>query len=125
VYYLYPETAGVRLEDMNTLFGEATTEVATPATLAETGSLMGIGSPASLDIRRGTPQPGMLSTNDAIPGLDIDPPHLEIGEDGKPIRGENSGEGMSGWISRMVNRSTQARNGGGGYGKVAQRDDDD
>jgi len=115
------------------LFGDATI-AATPATQAETGSLMGVGSPASLDIRRGAPEPG-ISANDAIPGLDIDPPNLEIGEHGKPItservrgRGENSGEGMSGWIGRMISRSTQARNGGvrgGGYGKVAQGDDDD
>ena len=121
----------MRLEDMNALFGDATTAMPTPATQAERGSLMGVGSPASLDLRRGNPEPGMFSTSDAIPGLDIDPPHLDIGDDGKPIkvdssrgRSANGGEGIGAWIGRMVSRTRRegsgSSRGGGNYGRVAQ-----
>lgn len=111
VYFLYPETANVRLEDMNALFGDATTAMPTPATQAERGSLMGIGSPASLDIRRGASQPGMFSATDAIPGLDIDPPDLAFGPDGKPLYEDSRGrqQGAPSWISRMVSRTRQER----------------
>jgi hypothetical protein len=135
VYFLYPETANVRLEDMNDLFGDATTMMPTPATQAERGSLMGVGSPGSIDIGQGTPQPGNFGADTAIPGLDIDPPDVEIGQDGKPIYGdgprgrnimsEDRSEGMGGWIGRMMSRTRRERSGsatGGknGYGRVGQ-----
>ncbi|KAM3077421.1 Ribulose bisphosphate carboxylase large chain [Clarireedia jacksonii] len=106
VYFIYPETAGVRLEDMDMLFGDATTAMPTPATRAETGSLMGPGSPVpSVDLRRGYNSNG-IGPSSAIPGLDIDPPNISI-VNGKPqfAADEESGEGVGGWISRMVNRS--------------------
>lgn len=94
---------------MDMLFGDATTAMPTPATQAERGSLMGAGSPATLDIRRGGPGPG-----DAIPGLDIDPPKVSV-EDGKPRLSRNEqqeqGEGLGGWISRMVRRNNGSANG--------------
>lgn len=42
----------------------------------------------------------------AIPGLDIDPPHVSI-KNGKPqyAGDEEAGEGVGGWISRMVKRN--------------------
>lgn len=133
VYFLYPETANVRLEDMNVLFGDATTAMPTPATQAEQGSLMGVGSPASMDIRRNTPQLGGFSANDAIPGLDIDPPDIEVGPDGKVVpnaprgRRENGGEGLGGWIGRMVSRTRNNRDRSasnrGQYGRVGQDED--
>ncbi|GFF43045.1 high-affinity glucose transporter [Aspergillus udagawae] len=108
VYFLYPETSGVRLEDMDVLFGDATTAVPTPATQAERGSLMSGGSPVpSLDIRR---QYGQFGTESAIPGLDIDPPNISAHENSKPAGlnplNESSGrpEGIGGWISNMVSR---------------------
>ncbi|EAW23002.1 putative MFS monosaccharide transporter [Aspergillus fischeri NRRL 181] len=108
VYFLYPETSGVRLEDMDVLFGDATTAVPTPATQAERGSLMSGGSPVpSLDIRR---QYGQFGTESAIPGLDIDPPTINTHENSKPAGlnplDESSGrpEGIGGWISNMVSR---------------------
>lgn len=115
---------------MNALFGDATTAMPTPATQAERGSLMGVGSPASMDIRRGSPHLGQFSANDAIPGLDIDPPVMEIGPDGKPVaqgsrgRNQSGGEGLGGWISRMVSRN-QERSGSnrGQYGRIDQDDD--
>lgn len=94
------------------LFGDATTAMPTPATRAETGSLMGISSPVpSMDLRRGIQGGGPgygngLGPSSAIPGLDIDPPHVSI-VNGKPqyATDDESNEGVGGWISRMVNRT--------------------
>jgi hypothetical protein len=123
VYFVYPETANVRLEDMNALFGDATTAMPTPATQAERGSLMGVGSPSSIDIRGGTPyQPGVFSAEAAIPGLDIDPPDVELDSNGRPRGRGSDSEGFGGWIGRMVSRSRQDSRGRGQYGKVGQDD---
>ncbi|KAE8348563.1 hypothetical protein BDV28DRAFT_87164 [Aspergillus coremiiformis] len=108
VYFLYPETSGVRLEDMDTLFGDATTAMPTPASQGERGSLMSVGSPVpSLDIRR---QYAQFGPDNAIPGLGIDPPNINPGENAKVAqRGPQTGggsrlEGFGGWISNMVSR---------------------
>lgn len=62
---------------MDALFGDATTEMPTPATQGEEGPLMGGDSPASsLDIQR---QRGNFGTDSAIPGLDINPPDVDDG----------------------------------------------
>ncbi|KAI9730574.1 MAG: hypothetical protein M1834_005815 [Cirrosporium novae-zelandiae] len=103
VWFLYPETSGVRLEDMNALFGDASTAMPTPATQAERASLMGVGSPVpSLDIRNQT----QFGPDSAIPGLDIDPPHVAI-ENGKPQLRDISARGspsVSSFIGRVFNR---------------------
>ncbi|KAF2129122.1 hypothetical protein P153DRAFT_431911 [Dothidotthia symphoricarpi CBS 119687] len=118
VYFIYPETANVRLEDMNSLFGDATTVAATPQTLAEVESLFSgdRGSPVpSLDIRGGR------GADAAIPGLNIDPPDLESGN--SLSKAEADGEGIGGWISNMVKR-----NGNGGdssSGKYKRIDQDE
>lgn len=138
VYFIYPETAGIRLEDMDTLFGDATTAMPTPATRAETGSLLGVNSPVpSMDLRgvvNATPRfANSLGPAGAIPGLDIDPPHVSI-VNGKPqyAEDEEGGEGVGGWISRMVNRnkdgasSSSVRSGkSGGTGKYKALDQDE
>lgn len=107
VYFLYPETANVRLEDMDQLFGDATTAMPTPAQHAEVESLMSARSPVpSLDIRRG---PGHFSADHAIPGLDINPPQAQdghISKDSKhqpPEEHAPRREGLGGWISRIAN----------------------
>ncbi|RMD39382.1 hypothetical protein DV735_g5746, partial [Chaetothyriales sp. CBS 134920] len=128
VYFLYPETANVRLEDMNAIFGDATTTMPTPATQAESGALPGLGSPSSIDIRQGA-QSSLFSAADAIPGLDIEPPDVEIGRDGKRVdtnQGDgHRGEGFGGWIGRMV--KNKPRGDGdpskGRYGKINQDED--
>ncbi len=98
---------------MDTLFGDATTAMPTPATRAEAGSLMGASSPVpSMDLRRGVLIGELhgngLGPSNAIPGLDIDPPHVNI-KNGKPQYGTDdngsTSEGVGGWISRMVNRN--------------------
>lgn len=95
---------------MDSLFGDATTAMPTPVTRAETGSLMAVGSPVpSMHLGRGigTPSQDGLGPSNAIPGLDIDPPNVSI-KNGKPqysVEDEENGEGVGGWISRMVNRT--------------------
>jgi hypothetical protein len=90
---------------------------------------MGVGSPSSIDIRQGGNQPGQFSAQDAIPGLDIDPPHIEIGPDGKPIessRGRQAdGEGLGGWIGRMVSRNRRDRSDSAAQGRYAKVGQDD
>ena len=115
---------------MDQLFGDATTAMPTPAQHAEIESLMsGNRSPVpSLDIRRG--RPGGFTADNAIPGLDINPP--VDGENGKSqlADGDNDqrqSEGIGGWISRMVNRSKSddkgARGEAGLYRRLDQDDD--
>ncbi|KAI4104177.1 MAG: hypothetical protein L6R37_003438 [Teloschistes peruensis] len=123
VYFLYPETANVRLEDMDQLFGDATTAMPTPAQHAEVESLMSARSPVpSLDIRRA---PGQFSAMDAIPGLDINPPQ---GQDSKAAAADETPqrEGMGGWISRMANRGKKDSKGSSGktgsYRRLGQDD---
>lgn len=125
VYFLYPETANVRLEDMDQIFGDATTAMPTPAQEAEVESLMGGRSPVpSLDIRRGIT--GHFSADHAIPGLDINPPANGTldGDDvsGKTVTMENERggareEGIGGWISRLTRQRSGGSGGGGGSSK--------
>ncbi|OAG11075.1 high affinity glucose transporter [Paraphaeosphaeria sporulosa] len=117
VWFIYPETANVRLEDMNSIFGDATSVQPTPQTLAEAESLFSgsARSPVpSLDIRRG-------AAESAIPGLDIDPPDNVDGLD-KPAKEGEKGEGIGGWISNMVKRNKGNGEGdsGGQYRRVGQ-----
>lgn len=105
VYFLYPETSGVRLEDMNVLFGDATTAMPTPVTQGERDSLIGVNSPVpSLDLHR---QPGQFTSDSAIPGLNIDPPTIGQDNTGKAGNGdsEDRSEGFGGWISSMLSRN--------------------
>ena len=128
VYFLYPETANVRLEDMDQLFGDATTAMPTPAQQAEVDSLMSARSPVpSLDIRRDGRGAGNFTADSAIPGLDINPPE----PDGKSIdksanKSTARGEGVGGWISRIAQRvkGEGKREAGGGYGRLQDRDED-
>lgn len=96
---------------MNLLFGDATSAMPTPSARAETGSLMGRGSPVpSMDLRRGvgaTSVENGLGPSMAIPGLDIDPPNVDI-RNGVPrySADRGRGEGVGGWISRMVTGAT-------------------
>ena len=117
VYFIYPETANLRLEDMDKVFGDATTAMPTPAQEAEIESLMSASrSPVpSLDIRR----PRNFVADNAIPGLDIDPP--KGGEDGK----EGNDEGFGGWISRIVRRNRAGSRATGDVGSYRQLDQDE
>lgn len=122
VWFIYPETANVRLEDMNSLFGDATSVMPTPQTLAEAESLFsGNRSPVpSLDIRS-----NRHATESAIPGLDIDPPDIETGKSLPKADGEAS-EGIGGWISNIVKKNKNNGEGDSGkYKRVGQDDGDE
>jgi hypothetical protein len=114
VWFIYPETANIRLEDMNSLFGDATSVMPTPATLAEAESLFSRSPVPSLDIR--TSRHG---AEDAIPGLDIDPPDLD-----DQTAKSTPGEGIGGWISNMVNRGKGNGEGESGRYKQVGQDED-
>lgn len=130
VYFIYPETANIALEDMGKIFNDNTTAMPTPSGRS---LLPGVSSPVpSMDLRRGYNGPpngglGSIGPNSAIPGLDIDPPQVTI-KNGKPqyessIAGSEAGEGVGGWISRMVNRTKD--DGSVKSGKYKQLDQDD
>ncbi|KAF4126320.1 Sugar (and other) transporter [Geosmithia morbida] len=81
VYFIYPETCGVRLEEMGSLFGDAST-MGTPSVHgAETGSLIRPSSPIGS---------GRGIGSSAIPNLSLDPD-------------VDSAKSQS-WLSRAVNR---------------------
>ncbi|KAM5497680.1 Ribulose bisphosphate carboxylase large chain [Microsporum canis] len=130
VYFLYPETSGVRLEDMELIFGDAQSAAPTPATQAERGSLMGgVGSPSSFDIRRG-PETGGPS----IPNLHLSPPTPRPGsmpgDADKAAEGEQltkpKGGGIGEWISGLINRGKDKKNRGdhGRYRQLGQHEDE-
>lgn len=129
VYFIYPETCGIRLEDMDALFGDSTTALVTSVAGGETGSLMGGNSPEPpMDFRRGIfgQNRNGITPSSAIPGLNIDPPPVSI-KNGRPqyTGVVENGEGLGGWISRMVHRSKGDGESGqnGRYRPLDQEDD--
>ncbi|KAK4038706.1 hypothetical protein C8A01DRAFT_47727 [Parachaetomium inaequale] len=131
VYFLYPETCGVRLEDMDALFGDSTRALGTPASAttpamrAESDALLRPESPMPpLDAAaaRNRSPLGRHAASAAIPGLDIDPPDDVEADHRKPPR---EGGGGGGWFSRIMGRDGGGggEGSGGGYVAVEQRDD--
>ena len=103
MYFLYPETCGVRLEDMGALFGDATGALGTPAIntpslRTETDALLRTGSPTPQVNLRGRPRFGAAS---ALPGLNIDPP-TEV--DRKRSASRDRRGGLGGWLSGLPGR---------------------
>lgn len=119
MYFIYPETCGVRLEDMDSLFGDASTVMGTPSIHGETGSLMRAGSPI------GSARGGNIGPSSAIPGLSLDPPSMD--DDNKSQIQTSGGEDRSvgGWLSRVVgrNRSDSGSSGQGRYAPLGQQED--
>lgn len=109
---------------MNSIFGDATSVMPTPQTLAEAESLFSgsARSPVpSLDIRgsRG-------AADSAIPGLDINPPDEVSGIDSRVSKAETEqSEGIGGWISNMVNRTRGNGEGSSTNGKYTRVGQDD
>lgn len=137
MYFLYPETCGVRLEDMDALFGDATgaagtpastTPTATPALRAESDALLRAASPVpGLDGRVPTAA-RFGAASSAIPGLAIDPPaDVEDGKPQAPTRrpvDAQQGSGLSGWFSRIMGRGRAGGpSSGGQYAPLDQRED--
>ncbi|EEH43252.2 uncharacterized protein PADG_08072 [Paracoccidioides brasiliensis Pb18] len=123
VYFVYPETSGIRLEDMDTVFGDGTS-APTPPTPAEQDVLIGAGSPIpSLDLRRS--HDDHHGADCGIPELDLNPTESSS----KPVPSgivERSyrGEGIRGWISSMVGRGTSSGN-KGDQGRYSRLDQDE
>lgn len=117
VYFIYPETCGVRLEEMDSLFGDASTVMGTPSIHAETGSLMRGGSP--IGSARG------IGPSSAIPGLSLDPGDMD--DDRKSQIQTNSGEDRSvgAWLSRVVGRGRSDSTGSaqGRYAPLGQQEE--
>lgn len=91
---------------MNRIFDDATSTTNTSATRGETDSLTGEASPIPpADLGQAAPDPveDGLGSSRAIPDLDIDPPNVHI-RNGMPQYSHASGEGVGGWISRIVTR---------------------
>jgi sugar porter (SP) family MFS transporter len=125
VYFIYPETCGVRLEDMDSLFGDATA-FATPASRAENGSLL--GTPSALPQREpGDDYFGDVRGSSPLPDLDITPPNVTI-EDGRPqySRSRESGDGVGGWLTRIMKarRSGSSTPDSRRYKPLGQREDE-
>ncbi|KAH6891231.1 hypothetical protein B0T10DRAFT_484766 [Thelonectria olida] len=117
VYFIYPETCGVRLEDMDSLFGDASTVMGTPSIHGEAGSLMRVGSPIGSSR-------GLLGPSSAIPGLSLDPPAID--DDNKSGLQEGGDErSVRGWLSRVVgrNRSDSGSSGQGRYAPLGQQEE--
>ncbi|UZP41969.1 hypothetical protein NXS19_009785 [Fusarium pseudograminearum] len=118
VYFIYPETCGVRLEDMDSLFGDASTVAGTPSLHGtETGSLMRGGSPVGSSR-------GLIGPSSAIPGLSLDPPTID--DDNKSQMQSGADErGVGGWLSRVVgrNRSDSGSSAQGRYAPLGQQEE--
>lgn len=120
VWFIYPETANVRLEDMNSIFGDATTAAPTPQTLAEAESLF-----------NRSPVPSFRLTDDNqdvnIPNIDLEPPEL-TDDDVNNITGnkQERGEGLGGWISNLVAKGkgndSSSAGGSGKYRRVVDNE---
>ncbi|KAI5207581.1 hypothetical protein AUEXF2481DRAFT_62063 [Aureobasidium subglaciale EXF-2481] len=124
VYFLFPETANVRLEDMNSIFGDATTIAPSPQTLAEAESLFSRSPAPSMHLDRD----GNAPQDSNIPDLDIDPPAVDV-QNGKPMFSKDTdSEGLGGWISNLVKKgkgdgASSHAGGSGKYRRVGQDDD--
>ncbi|RGP61993.1 sugar transport stp1 [Fusarium longipes] len=117
VYFIYPETCGVRLEDMDSLFGDASTVAGTPSLHGtETGSLMRGGSPVGSSR-------GLIGPSSAIPGLSLDPPAID--DDSKSQTQGGDERSVSGWFSRVVgrNRSDSGSSAQGRYAPLGQQEE--
>lgn len=102
---------------MNSLFGDATSQMPTPATLAEAESLFGGRSPVpSLDIRNQQ----RFGADSAIPGLDINPPNVPDSSDAR-----EGGEGAGGWISNLVKNVRGGKDDDDKSGKYKQVNQDE
>ncbi|KAI5245733.1 hypothetical protein E4T43_03009 [Aureobasidium subglaciale] len=124
VYFCFPETANVRLEDMNSIFGDATTIAPSPQTLAEAESLFSRSPAPSMHLDRD----GNAPQDSNIPDLDIDPPAVDV-QNGKPMFSKDTdSEGLGGWISNLVKKgkgdgASSHAGGSGNYRRVGQDDD--
>lgn len=108
MYFLYPETRGVRLEDMGALFGDTTHPHGTP-----------VASSSATDT------PALRAESDALlrpasPATPLDGPAGGIGRMAR-TSGSEEGPASGGWFSGIVGRKGKDR---AGYAPVGQRRED-
>lgn len=114
VYLIYPETAGVRLEDMDVLFGDATA-LPSPEDGSETDRLVAQSS--------GTPGTSYGANGGTCPSLDVDPPHLDFVNGRPQYTAKSSGQGMGEWVSQLVGRKQgKTSEASGNYKAVRQNE---
>lgn len=99
VWFVYPETKGIQLEEMDTIFGDQTV-VATPATARQ--SLL---HPS----RTGSP----------VPSLDIG---RSDGKRTPPTYRKRGGGGLGGWLKGVLSGKTENES-GGHYRQLDEGDD--
>ena len=120
MYFIYPETCGVRLEEMDSLFGDASTVMGTPSLRDEAASLMRAGSPMGSPSRAN-------GSGGPIPSLSLDP-DADIDDDNKSQIQTSGGEDRSvgAWLSRVVGRGRSDSTGSnqGRYAPIGQQDGD-
>ncbi|ODA82116.1 hypothetical protein RJ55_00621 [Drechmeria coniospora] len=118
VYFLYPETCGIRLEEMDSIFGDASTAAGTPSIRAETGSLMRGGSPVGSGRGAGP--------SNSMPGLSLEHDG-EVDEDHKSQAQTGGGDDktIGGWLSRVAGRGRDdgASSSQGRYAPLGQREE--
>ncbi|KAJ2966007.1 hypothetical protein NQ176_g10345 [Zarea fungicola] len=117
VYFTYPETRGVRLEEMDSIFGDASTAYAASSAQDESASLMRAGSPVGSG--RGFAPSG--------------PPNLAMDDDGDDNDGKSQTQTSGGedrsvgaWLSRVVRGRSDSRGSGRSgrsYTPLGQQDD--
>ncbi|KAL2015972.1 hypothetical protein VTK56DRAFT_4485 [Thermocarpiscus australiensis] len=131
VYFLYPETCGVRLEDMDALFGDATGALGTPSSSTPGPSTPGMRAESDALMRARSPVPPLDIRNRSamgFPGLDIDPPGDVTDRKSRvPERSpgpQGGGGGFGAWISRrMGRRRADGSSRSGQYAPLDQRED--
>ena len=119
VYFIYPETANVRLEDMNSIFGDATTIAPTPETIAEAESLFSGRSPV--------PSFRLAGDGERVPSMDLQAPDVE-GEENEGVfakETDSQREGVGGWITNLVRRNRNDDANGSASGRYRRVDQDD
>ncbi|QUC23976.1 uncharacterized protein UV8b_08217 [Ustilaginoidea virens] len=107
VYFIYPETCGVRLEDMNSIFGDASTVMGTPSVHGDTESLMRAGSPGpsrDVNIEAGGDRGGDMDDDHKSNNF-----QTSGGEDGS----------IGGWLSRIAARGRSPSISSGRQGRYA------
>lgn len=101
----------MRLEEMDSLFGDASTVMGTPSIHADTESLLRTGSPGP---------------SREVPGMSLDAA-AEMDDDNKSQIQTSGGEDRSigGWLSRIVarGRSPSTGSGQGRYAPLGQQDE--
>lgn len=118
MYFLYPETCGVRLEEMDSLFGDASTIMGTPSAHEEAGSLIRGGSPIG-SARGRTGNIPNLSLGAALDDDDDNKSQSQIQTSG----GEDRSVGA--WLSRVVGRGRSESRGSsqGRYAPLGQQEE--